>query len=195
MKSSNRIIPILVIVSFVFSYAILRVEFASFDEINEGLFTNIIYPFLKLCFIGIGVFSLIHFIKKKEPAHLITPSITFITTLVVLIIWQKFDTREASAVKLKAHYDGGIHFTTLILRANKTYKLEDYGYYGGTTYFGIYRQKGDTIVLSKKRIWGTDWTVMSDRLFIQDGYLLVKANSNANFSEKAPFKMRIVRTN
>ena len=150
MKSSNRIILVLVIVSLALSYAILKVEFASFDQINEGLFSHIVYPFLKLCFIGLGVFSLIQFIRKRRFGDLITPSITFITAIIVMIIWQKIDAREASPVKLRAQYDGEIHFTTLTLRANRTYKLRDYGYYGGTTYFGSYQQKGDTIVLNKK---------------------------------------------
>lgn len=195
MKSSNRIILILVIVSLALSYAILNIEFASFDEIDEGLFSNLGYPSLKMCFIGIGAFSFIQFIRKRQLGYLISPSIVFVTTIIVIVIWQKIDVHEASHAKLYAHYDGEINFLTITLRANRTYKIRDYGYFGGTTHFGNYQLKGDTIVLNKKYPLGKHRNIMGNRLLMKNGYVLIKADSTGNFSEKAPFKMRIVKRN
>lgn len=192
MKPFARII--LILVSCALSFVILKVEFASFDQIDEGLLPNLGYPTLKLCFIGIGVFSLIQFIRKRDIGYLITSSITLITAIIVIVIWQKIDAREASPVKLKAHYDGDINFMTLTLRANKTYKIQDFGFFGGTTHFGNYQLKGDTILLNKKHPLGKDRNIMGNRLLMKDGYVLVKADSTGNFSEKAPFKMRIIET-
>ena len=193
MKFPKRIT--LILISLTLSCVLLKVEFKAFDEIDEGLFSNIVYPFLNLCFIGIGLFSFIRFIKKWDTGYLIVSSNTFITAIVVILIWQKINTRETSNIEFKAQYDDGIHFTTLTLRKNRTYKLEDYGYYGGRTYFGDYWIKGDTIVLSKKHSWGTESPIIRNRLLMESGYVLAKTDSKGNFHQNDPYKMTILYPN
>jgi hypothetical protein len=199
MNSSNRIILVLVIVSLTLSYAILKIEFESIDETDQnlisGYWNTLGILLLKVVLIGIGVLSIIQFIRKRQFGYLISLSIAIITTIIVIVIWQQIDAREASPVKLKAHYDGDINGLALTLRENMTYKIEDYAFFGGTTHFGNYRLKGDTIVLNKKYPLGKDRYIMGNRLLIKNGYVLIKADSTGNFSENAPFKMRIVKRN
>jgi hypothetical protein len=197
MNQSKIIITILTILALVFSYSILNPEIKTFERTEEDVIVGVLSMlgnwFLKLLLIGVTVLSVIQIIRNRKFGFFFPLSISIMCFVISTLIWYKFETRESSPVILKAHYDGDINGLTLFLRANKTYKLENFSFLGGTCYYGEYIIKSDTIILSEKYPLGIDnRNNIGNKLLKVKEFILIKQDSNGRYDANEYFKLRII---
>lgn len=192
-KSAERfMIFILSIIACIFSYIILKNDIQSIEREDADLFSLFFWLgeiILKLCFIGLGVFSIFQIIKKRSFGYIIPALLFFFTFSVVIIVWVKINRRDASPTVMKAHYPGDLNGITLILRRNNTYKLGEYTIFGGTEFYGEYTIESDTISLSEKHPLGEDRDIICDKLLLKGNFILLKADKNGIYTEN--LKLRI----
>lgn len=164
---------------------ILSDENLSFEHFKGGIITVLIsirFFFMHALLAGIVIYSIIRLIKKKAYGYLFPLIICLLHFTIVITIRTKKYLRESSPIVLKADSFDEINGLTLYLRQNKTYKLSDYGFFGGTNHYGDYQIIGDTIMLSEKYPLGPDRYIMSNKLIIQNGYILIKPDSRNNYN-------------
>ena len=171
--------------AFLISAFILADESLSSEHFKGGiigLLISIRFFFMHALLAVIVVYSAIRLIKKRAFGYLFPLIICLIHFTVVITIRTKKDLRESSPIVLKAECFDEINGLTLSLRQNRTYKLSDYGFFGGTNHYGEYQIIGDSILLSEKYPLGPDRDVMSNRLIIQNGYIFIIPNSRNNYT-------------
>lgn len=194
-RQSKIIISILTVLTLLFSYLILDTELESFDKTEEDLILSILSTIgswlLKLLLASIAVYSIVQLVKNRKFGFFLPLAVCVMSFVSIAVLWQKFETRESSPVTLKAHYDGDINGLTLYLRKNKTYKLDDFAFLGGTIHYGEYKIIGDTILLSKKYPLGRDRDIMSNKLLIGKEFILIKPDSNGFYNDNEYVKLRI----
>lgn len=186
----------LTFLSLLISAFILDDEIKSFCSIEEGIngfLLSIRFFFMNALLIGISIYSIVQLLKKRTFGYLFPISVCLIHFAIVITLRIKLNLRESSPIILKAHYYGEINGLTLDLRENKTYKLSDFGFFGGTTHYGEYRMIGDTILLSKKNPLGEDRDIMSNKLVMEKELILIKPDSNGIYNKNEFIKLQIVK--
>ena len=198
MKNTKTIVIILSIFAVLISAFILDDEIQSIYSDEDG-FTGFLlgirFYFMNSLLVAIVVYSLIRLITKRIFGYLFPLILCLIHFGFVITIRAKLAARESSPIALQAHYDGDINGLTLYLKENKTYKLGNYGIFGGRNHYGDYRFSGDTILLSEKYPLGKDNDIMCNKLLIRNGFILVKPDSTGVYKDNSPFQLRIIQNN
>jgi hypothetical protein len=158
-----------------------------------GLLINVRFFFMHALLAGIVLYSVIRLIKKRVFGYFFPLIICLIHFTVLITIRTKKYLRESSPIVLKADFFDEINGLTLYLRQNKTYKLSDYGFYGGANHYGEYQIIGDTILLSEKHPLGTARDIMSNKLVMRNGFVLIKPDSTGTYQEGEWIKLRIIK--
>lgn len=197
MNQSKIVIIILTITALVISYFTISSELLTLDRTEEDLILGVVSIigswFSKLLIAGIIIYSGLRLFKNRITGFIIPLAVSAINLIVVMIIKNEFDKREASPVIFQAHYDGDINGITLYLRKNNTYKIDDFAFLGGTSHYGKYKFNGDTIVLSKKYPLGEDRDIMSNKLLKGNEYVLIKPDSSGQYNAEEYFRLRIIK--
>lgn len=168
-----------------------------FQRTEENFFWEIESILIRWCkgifMLGILIYSGIEFIRKKRTGFVIPIIVTVLNLIVIKVIQNEFEKREASPVVFQAHYDGDINGLTLYLRKNHTYKIDDFSILGGTCHYGKYILKGDTIVLSEKYPLGADRDIMGNKLLKTSDFVFIQTDALGHFKTENYIKLSIVK--
>lgn len=195
MNLNKLTIILLTIISLLLSYLQLNKEIKSLEQTEEGLLEAFlsIASFVLIAFLlTVFIFSLVQIVKKRKYVYFFPVGICLATFVTIIVIATKIYMRDSSPVILQAHYDGDINGLTLYLRENKTYKIQDFGFLGGTNHYGEYKIKGDTIILSKKYPLGEDRHIMCNKLVRKKDRILLKPDSTGVYPENEYIQLKII---